>query len=33
MERFWYRMVVSGKVSIDEVPEKYRDKVREMLEG
>lgn len=32
MAEFWYKMVKSGKKTIDEVPEKWREIVREMLE-
>ena len=31
MAEFWYKLVKSGKKTIDEVPEKWRDIVREML--
>lgn len=32
MADFWYKMVKAGKKTLDEVPAKYRDIVREMLE-
>ena len=32
MAEFWYKMVKSGRKTIDEVPEKWREIVREMLE-
>lgn len=31
MVQFYYKLVKAGKISIDDVPEKYRDKVRELL--
>lgn len=33
MAEFWYRMVKSGKKTIDEVPAKWRAEVEAMLEG
>ena len=32
MAEFWYKLVKSGKKTIDEVPEKWREIVRKMLE-
>ena len=32
MAEFWYKMVKSGKKTIDDVPEKWREIVRQMLE-
>lgn len=32
MVMFWVRLVRSGKITLDEVPEKYRDAVSEELE-
>lgn len=32
MAEFWYKMVKSGKWSIERVPAKYRDAVKVMLE-
>lgn len=31
MVKFWYRLVKSGVKTLDEVPEKWRDAVAEML--
>ena len=31
MAEFWYKLVKSGKKTLDEVPEKWREIVREML--
>ena len=31
MSEFWYKMVISGRVKLEDVPEKYRDEVEEML--
>lgn len=31
MAEFWYKMVKSGRKTLEEVPEKYRDIVAEML--
>lgn len=31
MVEFWYKMVKSGRKTLEEVPEKYRDIVAEML--
>ncbi len=33
MAYFWYKLVKSGMKTIDDVPEKWRDEVEEMLEG
>lgn len=33
MVRFYYLQVKMGKITIDDVPEKYRDKVQEMLDN
>lgn len=32
MADFWYKLVKSGRKTIDDVPEKWREIVREMLE-
>lgn len=32
MAEFWYKLVKSGKKTIDEVPEKWREEVERMLE-
>ena len=32
MAEFWYKLVKSGKKTLDEVPEKWRDEVERMLE-
>ena len=32
MAYFWYKLVKSGMKTIDDVPEKWRDEVEEMLE-
>ena len=32
MAEFWYKMVKSGKKTLEEVPEKWREIVRQMLE-
>lgn len=31
MVEFWYKMVKSGRKTLEEVPEKYRDIVAEIL--
>ncbi len=33
MVKFYYLQVKMGKITIDDVPEKYRDKVQEMLDN
>ena len=33
MAKIYYRQVKAGKRTLDEVPEYWREKVREMLEG
>ncbi len=33
MAKFYYLQVKMGKITIDDVPEKYRDKVQEMLDN
>lgn len=33
MAYFWYKLVKSGMKTVDDVPEKWRDEVEEMLEG
>lgn len=33
MVKFYYLQVKMGKIAIDDVPERYRDKVKEMLEN
>lgn len=33
MVKFYYLQVKMGKITIDDVPERYRDKVKEMLEN
>ncbi len=33
MVRFYYLQIKMGKITIDDVPEKYRDKVQEMLDN
>lgn len=32
MVMWYYKLVVKGKITIDEVPEKYREQVRILLE-
>ena len=32
MAKLWYKMVISGKIELEDVPEKYRDEVAAMLE-
>ena len=32
MIKLWYKMVISGKIELEDVPEKYRDEVAAMLE-
>lgn len=32
MEQFWYKLVKAGKKAIEEVPLKYREAVKKMLE-
>lgn len=32
MAEFWYKLVKSGKKTLDEVPEKWREEVERMLE-
>ena len=31
MAEFWYKLVKSGKKTLDEVPEKWREEVERML--
>lgn len=33
MVQFYYKLVKAGKITIDQVPEKYRELVRELLNG
>lgn len=33
MAQFWYKLVKNGIKTIDDVPEKWRDEVRAMLEA
>lgn len=33
MVKFYYLQVKMGKITIDDVPERYRDKVKEMLDN
>lgn len=33
MIQFWYKLVVSGAKTLEDVPEKWREAVRELLEG
>lgn len=33
MAKIYYRWIKAGKMTIDEVPAKWRDKVQEMLEA
>lgn len=33
MAEFWYKLVVRGVKTLDDVPEKWRDEVRRMLEA
>lgn len=33
MAEFWYKLVKSGRKTLDEVPEKWREIVRAMLEA
>ena len=33
MVQFYYKLVKAGKLTIDNVPEKYREQVRIMLEN
>lgn len=32
MAQFYFKLVKAGKLSIDEVPEKYREAVRKLLD-
>lgn len=32
MAKIYYKQVVAGKMTLDEVPEKWREEVRKMLE-
>lgn len=32
MAQFYYKLVKAGKLTIDEVPEKYREAVRKLLD-
>lgn len=33
MAKIYYNLIMAGKKTIDDVPMKWRDEVREMLEG
>ena len=33
MVQFYYKLVKAGKLTIDEVPEKYREQVRILIES
>lgn len=33
MVMFWYKLVKSGTISIDAVPQKYRDEVERMIKN
>ena len=33
MVKFYYLQVKMGKITIDDVPERYRDKVKKMLDN
>jgi len=33
MVQFYYKLVKAGKLTIEEVPEKYRELVKELLNG
>lgn len=33
MAKIWYRLILQGKATIDDVPERWREEVREMLGG
>ena len=33
MVKFYYLQVKMGKIAIDDVPERYRDKVKKMLDN
>lgn len=33
MAQFWYKLVKSGVKTLDDVPEKWREEVRAMLEA
>lgn len=33
MVKFYYKLVKAGKLSIDDVPEKYREQVRILIES
>ena len=33
MAKFYYLQVKMGRITIEDVPERYRDKVKEMLEN
>lgn len=33
MVKLWYKLVISGRITLDDVPEKYRDEVEAMLEA
>lgn len=32
MARIYYRMIVAGKMTVDDVPEKWREEVRGLLD-
>lgn len=33
MAEVYYKLVIKGKMTLEEVPEKWREEVRKMLEG
>lgn len=33
MANWYYRKIIEGKITIDDVPPKWREQVKEMLEG
>ena len=33
MAKIYYRMIMAGKITVDDVPTKYRESVRKYLEG
>lgn len=33
MAKIYYNLIIAGKKTLDDVPMKWRDEVREMLEG
>ena len=33
MAKIYYRRIIAGEMTLDDVPERWRETVREMLEG